>query len=816
MSNSTRNSETRSLAGRSSRITLALAAAIVVATTGVANAALPANVVACRAAIGKNATKLGKAAIRAVSSCHSARDSNAGMAGVDCNDLTAADTKLLVSKAQTKFKSAVVAKCAGVTPADALYSSCPGDCASDVPSLDGMGDVADCIICITRDQVEGLSETIHGTPSTPLAGATRACETTVGKASSKLFNAVLRDVAACEALEEAAGGESADYCTLQAFPSNRAEDALFDAENAIVEACDLASFAGLDGCADSQFGIAECTGEETLTSTQELALGVFALETLATTTTTTSTTTTTTLPPPDPQCPDVGELVLYARDSNTPCSTNAECAAPRTCDPVAAICKSPSDLDSGWTGHAHDSDLDSAVITRSRLVCPGPAPVCGMCYIAGVDPSFNVCRCSNNTRTVCDEPFAADADDCGGATCDCYFGAPIPLSSAGTPACIVNRYAEDITGTVNLDAGSSDIGARLRTQVFLGITTTQPCPICGGRCSNDTTKVCIIDSDCGAGNTCTADVPNDGVRNGICFKGTNTGLSCDVMGLNPSFPAIPGGAIGGGGYSLDCMPSPGINISGQGLALHVTQTTGTSVLNATLPCEGGQCPCLVCSAKEEEACNSNADCTGASCSNAADFACTQDSQCQNLNIGPCTPIHRCSLETNKTCTTNSDCLHFDGGSCAPSTCSTFGSTGVPPQPNGCNSGLCEALPGGDEAQCATGPDDKTCDGLVRADGTGILSCLSNSDCQANNPLNGNCTLTHRRKCFLDSIVAHGVASTEFPVGAATFCVPPTANGSINQVAGLPGPTRVVNQGASRAFCAGNHAIEYDPGTGGCP
>jgi hypothetical protein len=289
------------------------------------------------------------------------------------------------------------------------------------------------------------------------------------------------------------------------------------------------------------------------------------------------------------------------------------------------------------------------------------------------------------------------------------------------------------------------------------------------------------------------------------------------MGINPSFPAVPGGAIGGGGYSLDCMPSVGINISGQGLALNVTQTTGTSTMNADLPCAGGTCPCLVCTSNEEEPCNTNSDCHGANCAVSASFPCTQTSQCQDLDLGTCTAIQRCSQAIDIDCTTNADCKHYDGGACEPSSCTSIGSTGVPPSPNGCNSGLCEPIPGGDEAMCSTGPDDKTCDGLIRADGSGILACLSNSDCTANSPLNGACTLTSRRKCFTDPIVAHGVADTEFPIGAANFCVPPTANGSINQVAGLPGPTRVVNQGQSRAFCpAPNQNIEYTPGVGGCP
>ena len=105
---------------------------------------------------------------------------------------------------------------------------------------------------------------------------------------------------------------------------------------------------------------------------------------------------------------------------------------------------------------------------------------------------------------------------------------------------------------------------------------------------------------------------------------------------------------------------------------------------------------------------------------------------------------------------------------------------------------------------------------MRANGLGILACANDADCTTNDPLNGSCTLTQRRACFLDTITATGSADTEFPVGAAAFCVGPTSNTSINDVAGLPGPTKVINQGRARTFCASDHGVQYQPGVGGCP
>ncbi len=803
---------------------LALAALLATGLAGAyeASANLPSNVIACRAAIGKATTRLSKAHTKAIASCHRSRNRGAVLAGTDCNDLPGADLGNSLPSAESRFSSTVTSKCTGVDPGDANYEACPAPCTDDVPTISDMGDVASCLVCMGRERVEAVARDANGSPAAPLDPDTRRCADTIAKESSRLYAAILRDVTRCQAREEAAGAETSTWCVSSSFPSESVGDRQMDAQNGIVSACDLSSFAALDSCAATQFGLADCVEEETSDGAQlhagdALTSGPVVTTTTSTTTSTTVTTTSTTsttLPPADPQCPDLAELVLMARDTNIACTTNADCTAPRTCNTTAGICQSKSDLDSGWTGHAHNSDLDDGVVTMTSLYCPGPAPTCGECQIAGVDPSPGNCRCANNTRNVCDQPFAPDADDCGGAVCDCYFGVPIPLSSAGTPACIVNRYSEDLQGTANVDLGQSEIEAHLRTRVYLGITTTMPCPVCAGKCSNNPATRCLFDADCGAG-TCNYDTPNDGLRDGLCLDGNNDGLACDTGGVNPSFPARSGSQNGGGGYSLDCMPLVGKNISGAGLTLGVTQTTGVASIDAGLPCTGGDCHCKQCSASPSTPCSSNSDCSGGSCAVSANFQCNANADCANLNFGNCTGIGRCQLATSVSCSSNADCQNRPGGNCNPSSCSVLGPNGTSPKPNDCTAGSCSDI-GGGESECTTGPNDRYCDGLVRANGLGILACANNSDCTTNDPLNGACTLTQRRSCFLDTITATGQADTEFPVGAAVFCVGPTSNTSINDVAGLPGPTKVINQGSARTFCASNHATEYQPGVGGCP
>ena len=562
----------------------------------------------------------------------------------------------------------------------------------------------------------------------------------------------------------------------------------------------------------------------------------------------------------DLACPAFGELVLYSGVGET-CESDEDCPV-GTCDLELGRCRTDTRLDSGWTGLSHGADIDNKVLTRGFLECDGHGPTCGECNVIGLDPSTNACRCSNNTRTICGDPFDVDSGDCpacsGGvlngstcaansdcasvcalrcsnnatricaantdcsgsgtcgttttctnrgacgsnadcsgsctdsATCDCYFGSPFPLSSGGTPACVVNRFSQNIAGTADVDLGAGEITANLRTQVFLGISTADPCPSCGGTCSNNAAVRCQRNADC-PGGTCTLDaVADDGIRGGTCFEGRNAGLSCDVGGQNTSFPAFAG-EEGGAGYSLDCLPDIGKNISGAGLIIKLTQSTGTTELDSNVSC-GGQnpglnCPCLQCSAEPAFPCNSDADCAGQQgvCTGSAAVRCDDTSDCVALGVGTCTP----------------------------STCSASGGSNFP-RPNDCDQGLCEDQ-GGGKGLCSLGPDETFCDGLVTAAGRGILTCAIDDDCTpiAVGQDAGACTLVQRRECFLDPIVATGQANPSTPIGAAAFCVGPTSNDAINTVAGLPGPARVINQTKAKTFCEKDPTQQYIPGVGGC-
>jgi hypothetical protein len=385
------------------------------------------------------------------------------------------------------------------------------------------------------------------------------------------------------------------------------------------------------------------------------------------------------------------------------------------------------------------------------------------------------------------------------------------------------NYISSLTGTVDVDLGAVDMTAKLRTLIHLGPTVPAPCPVCGGKCSNDA-AACVFDEDCGGGNTCDQDTPDDGSKDGLCQGGASDGLSCDVHGVNASLPARPSD-VGGGGYSRDCLPSMGTNISGRGLSLTVSQTTGSSSLAAGNSC-GGQnpgldCPCLLCSGNSALPCSSDAGCDSVHdyCSLVPTFDCDANADCTDTDVGPCItvgPNRRCSQRLSRLCTTNGDCDNVDTGPCIPSTCSSKG-VGVDPKPNSCDGGTCDDL-GGGQGRCLTGPDDSYCDGILKVDGKAVFACLSNDDCLPSSVGvdAGECTAVERRACFLDPIVATGSEDAELPALASTFCMPPVSNSGVNTVLGLPGPGRIVSQTAATAYCVSDPLTGYTPGVGGCP
>jgi hypothetical protein len=528
--------------------------------------------------------------------------------------------------------------------------------------------------------------------------------------------------------------------------------------------------------------------------------------TTTTTVTVTSTTSTTTVPPtsttsttiPDGggACPDTVELTVFGKITGD-CSTNDDCEI-GTCDTGLSRCRTVTVLDTGWTGISHDADVNDQQQVIATLDCGAASAPCGVCNVTGIDPTNRMCRCESDNRQICNEPFVADNDDCGGAVCNCYLGPPLPLSAGNTPACVVNRLGEDLSGTTNVDTGDGAGPVRLRSVVYLGIDVFTPCPYCGSGCTAPALNLgvaCTDDADCdtsqcslNAGIPCQSDADclpdagtcvtngdgvcgsadttvGDGVRDGTCVgDGANNGLPCDVDAINTSFPWING--VPGGGSSLDCFPASNKNVSGTGLRIDLNLTTASQQLTAAVPCgfppfAPDTCTCGVCTGD-------------------ASLPCSSDTVCADAGAGTCA-----ALGTQRAY----------GDQCA-------------------GAGVCNDA-GGGEGLCAEGPDGGFCDAALRSDGEPFVACQTNADCAVFTQDVGLCTLIRGRECFLSTISAQGDADPDYPVGVATFCIAQTTNGGINSVAGLPGPGRVTNQGRTRKFCGGIGGTEYVENAG-CP
>ncbi len=442
------------------------------------------------------------------------------------------------------------------------------------------------------------------------------------------------------------------------------------------------------------------------------------------------------------------------------CESDSDCAVGQTCNSCMCVgpggaCPAFLDLsvnaghaggdtshDLGWTGWHHATDSPDGAGIRLGLDCD---PGCMSCTVTGIDPARGNCRCSNSTDNVCTTPLAAAAE-CGGAQCDCYTSPPQPVVAAGVPLCSLPRLGANVSGTWSPGLGAGALNIDEFSAVYVGIDVGQPCPVCVGD-----------------------PVANDGVLGGTCSGGPSNGSGCDVNATDPAF----------GDVSYNCLPDSGSNITGVGLRIKRTDTTGSFSLPAGLTCSpplsGLDCPCAVCSLDNT-------------------IACSSDTDCSSVGAG---------------------------------TCSAVGS-GVPTQPNDCSSDALVCSDGGAGIQgfCSSSTDTY-CDGHTDANGRFLLPCSIQADCDAldaecSGGDCGLCAAAVQRSCFLGSITVAGQASAPAPDGSgnpdlgSVFCVPPTASAAANTAIGLPGPARLVTDHDSQLVCS-DGVTPFDwPGGSNCP
>ena len=509
-------------------------------------------------------------------------------------------------------------------------------------------------------------------------------------------------------------------------------------------------------------------------------------------------------------CADcVTEVTTDCADANQMAGVTdypAECNACIPGSPTSGPCPTkleftadgPSvDLDSGWTGLAHDFFYPSDLRTTLTVSCPGTnRPTCGVCNIDGPVPNaggdaFNTRRCSLRTWLKCDSdvdclgtcsgntnlgepcnelsdcPDQSSGTSCSGDTCEYFLSPPLSLSAGGTPACIVNQLVGPVSGTINVETGEARMPMYILSRVYPIGTTLQPCPVCNA---------------------------------GTCEGGERNGQSCIVNGSNVF-----------GDVSLDCPPKQGLQAGTQNEDLQNLTGPQTWTLGSDSPNCRVQYKICVDGPNAGSSCLVNSECAGGTCqvpkcfcdtcNNANADPCGRDADCppSGGNPGICGG-KRCLGGTNggAPCAVHSECP--GGGLCslvgaAPKPNDCFPPDGAP---DGCQ------LTANNEGECVDGPVDRYCSAQISR------SCIVDTDCDPSQDcpdcIAGQTCKVKNRECFADNGVLGGSVSVNgnadppckgtysTPRFSSLFCLAPSGASAFNTAAGEPGLVRQILPG----------------------
>ena len=508
----------------------------------------------CRKGLAKTFLKTISTGNKLVAGCHKLRNLGKLDESIDCNSLTTlgADSKGKFRKAADKI--AAIAESCDLTETGELleeFVSCPEPCSSALAlpnPLQNLDQVAECMSCYAETAVGNFATSTIGTPlPTPLGKRSAKCHGALAKKYPRYIDTILKERTKCQDAADKLGFEISSSCE-DDDPTGKIEATRSKATKAIEKACEDADLTNLGACATTTGAALAACAEA---SSEATADTLFPLHYAM----------------PATVCP-------------VSISTTIRAGTPEFGLPTATR------LDTGWGGIGHGQDFVDGYTFTTAVTCPNSSAPCGDCAIDGIAddgiPFAAYTRCQEDTSIPCTTPFSTDAACPGLQKCGYYLGPPLPASASNTPVCILNRLTNDVSGTANPQTGDASLTVSLRSQVFNGISLTQPCP----RCVGDTT-------------------PLDGVRAGLCQGGQRDQQPCDVQGFDATFAP-------GSGVSLDCSLSLTSNVTGEGLQLALGLTTGQSTLpfgtQCDFPLDVLDCACAVCSADVSVPCNSDLDC----------------------------------------------------------------------------------------------------------------------------------------------------------------------------------------------------------------
>lgn len=752
--------------------------------------------VACQREIAKASAKYVQAKLKALQKCNDAVVTDASPG--PCPDAKAAGK---ITKAESKLRSSIDKKCGGADKScgtgaddDSLAAigwtgDCPnfenGGCTNAIADCD---DVSDCLVCVDEAAVDQAIDLYYGDLNlTTTDPATIGCQRAIGKSTAAFFAAKSKALQKCEdgimkgtvtgpcpdagkaapAIAKAESKKRAGICKACGGPDRLCGggDDLSPAQIGFTGNCPNVTIPGGASCARTISSVqdvvdcVDCVTEFKADCLDPLAargLRPYPSECNNNAPATPTATATPGGPTATPTATSGG-----GGPTTTPTPGGGSCPTSLTFEATGET----ADLDTGWTGQSHDSKvIGNGALTLTVSGCAGASPSCGQCNVNGPiantgGTASNNHRCSGNTSIQC----TSDANCTGNGTCAFFFGAPLPLSSGGVSVCVINQVLGGVSGTANVDNGTSATTVSLSSKVHTGPVVDQPCPVCGTG---------------GFGTTST------------CSAGPRAGLGCTVNGTSSLF----------GSTSFDCPPDPAGNIGTLLLTLNLsTGAQSRSLSSASPSCTSpgfgsSKCFCDTCNSAAAEPCGTNADCP---ISGGQPGICG-GRRCQGGSNGgaPCTVASQCP-----------------GGAC--------GRPGKTSQPNECDDATCSANtpPDNDSVQegvCAAGPFEQFCHIDT------FRGCTTDADCTKPGDTCGNGRF---RQCFTDngqigaSVNVQGnpdppVNGQSSPTLGALFCIPPTTSQSVNAVAGLPGLGRLTLPGTAQLLPVNGGGPTTTPTPGG--
>ena len=511
--------------------------------------------IACRAAIAKSVGKYVGSAFKVTQACHRSRSKGKISPAIDCNDVATADSRGKLVKQRSKVDSVIAGSsgpCAGQASLLASYARCPSPAADAddggaTDGIDSFAELADCLIGLSDGLVGRASLEVLGRPAGALNPDTAKCQTTLGKAFSRVVKTTGKERSRCQRSRDQQGLGLSYGC---AGKDERGKIAKARAK--------LGKLVGTR-CALPD-PVSRTNGNETLDKIGACGDTPDQLE----------------------QC--VGDVVgarlgsgLIAMAYGLPASCSAGSLV-RHAYAGFGTQLTATKLGAGWNGLAQSLDFSDEFDDPLLIDCDDDCANCSLSLDIGTDRPAPVCRCANNASVPCDTLNGPDPD-CGGLNnaCQCFFGPPLQTVAAGNPACVPIKILGDYQGTVDLGTGQWNNPLQVAAVIHLGLDVSAPCPHCIGDVSS-----------------------NDGIRDGACSGGARNNQPCDTNGNHPTF----------GPVSIDCQPQALTNISGQGLALNFELLSADQSLPFTLPCDspGGLCPCRVCAGDTSIGCRNDAEC----------------------------------------------------------------------------------------------------------------------------------------------------------------------------------------------------------------